>query len=123
MALKSVLDSAICPPASLQGNEQREFARRVDLLIGAYPELVVNSYYRTPERNAAVGGVPDSLHVQGLALDVDYFGADEGTLTAVGQAAVELGLSAIVYWGAGKSYLHLQNRALRAGSRLVVQRT
>jgi hypothetical protein len=122
--LHSVSQSPECPPPELQGLEQREFARRVDLLVGAYPEAVVNSYYRTPEHNAAVGGVADSLHTQGLALDLDFpLGADEGYLTAVGRAAVELGLSVIVYWGSGKSYLHTQARPLRAGSRLVVQRT
>ena len=32
--------------------------------------IIVNSGYRSPEHNAAVGGVPDSLHVQGLAADI-----------------------------------------------------
>ena len=121
---KSVSLSPECPPPELQGLEQREFARRVDLLIGAFPESVVNSYYRSPEHNAAVGGVADSLHTQGLALDLDFpLGGDEEFLTGVGRAAVDLGLSAIVYWGSGKSYLHLQARPLKSGSRLAVQRT
>ena len=113
---KLVLDSPLCPPAELQGLEQREFARRVDLMQHAFPESVVTSYYRTPEHNAAVGGVEDSLHTQGLALDLDFpIGADEAFLTGVGHAAVELGLSVIVYWTSKKSYLHLQARPLRAG--------
>jgi hypothetical protein len=123
MAQTRVFDSPMCPPLTLQGPQQKEFARRVDLLIGAYPELSVTSYWRDPEKNLLVGGVPDSLHLQALALDVDYFGAEEATLKAVASAAVELGLSAIVYWGSGKSYLHLQARPLKGGSRLVVQRT
>lgn len=37
-----------------------------------YPHgLVVRSWYRCPKRNAAVGGAKDSLHMRGLAVDVD----------------------------------------------------
>lgn len=32
--------------------------------------IIVNSGYRSPEHNKAVGGVPDSYHVQGLAADI-----------------------------------------------------
>ncbi len=32
--------------------------------------LVINSGYRSPELNAAVGGVPDSQHVRGEAADI-----------------------------------------------------
>lgn len=32
--------------------------------------LVLSSAYRCPEHNAAVGGVPNSFHVQGCAADV-----------------------------------------------------
>jgi len=32
--------------------------------------IVVDSGYRTPEHNAAVGGVPKSLHRKGLAVDI-----------------------------------------------------
>ncbi len=32
--------------------------------------LVITSGYRCPEHNRAVGGVPDSAHTKGLALDV-----------------------------------------------------
>jgi uncharacterized protein YcbK (DUF882 family) len=32
--------------------------------------ITVSSGYRSPELNAAVGGVPASLHVQGLAADI-----------------------------------------------------
>ena len=31
----------------------------------------VTSGYRCPEHNAAVGGVPNSFHVQGIAADID----------------------------------------------------
>lgn len=32
--------------------------------------IIINSAYRSPEHNAAVGGVPNSFHVQGLAADI-----------------------------------------------------
>ena len=32
--------------------------------------LIVNSGYRSPEHNKAVGGVPNSQHVKGLAADI-----------------------------------------------------
>lgn len=32
--------------------------------------IIVNSAYRSPEHNKAVGGVPNSYHVQGLAADI-----------------------------------------------------
>jgi zinc D-Ala-D-Ala carboxypeptidase len=34
-----------------------------------YP-IVLTCGYRTPERNAEVGGVPDSAHVKGMAADI-----------------------------------------------------
>jgi len=120
---KSVWDTITCPPQELRGDEQVAFARRVDLLIHDFPEAFPTSYYRTPEHNATVGGQSDSLHTQGLAVDLDLFGADLDRLSAVGRRAVELGLSVIVYWGSGKSYLHTQARPLRAGSRFVVSST
>jgi uncharacterized protein YcbK (DUF882 family) len=123
LASKSVADSLLCPPPELQGEPQKDFARRVDALVALFPEIFPTSYYRTPEHNAVVGGQGDSLHTEGLAIDLDLLGADETRLTDVGANAVALGLSAIVYWGSGKSYVHVQARPLRSGSRLVTQRT
>jgi uncharacterized protein YcbK (DUF882 family) len=123
LASKTLSDSPLCPPPELQGPDQIDFARRVDVLLEMFPAGIVNSYYRTPEHNADVGGVEDSLHTQGLALDLDLFGADETILTDLGANAVALGLSAIVYWGSGKSYVHVQARPLKDGSRLLTKRT
>ena len=62
-----------------------EFASRDTGEVMIYPELVtktqrvrdliglpvrINSGYRTPERNRQVGGVPNSLHCQGKAVDL-----------------------------------------------------
>jgi uncharacterized protein YcbK (DUF882 family) len=45
-----------------------DFLNRVRLLFGK--PLIVTSGYRSPSRNAHVGGVPNSYHTQGLAADI-----------------------------------------------------
>lgn len=120
---KTVFDSLWCPPKELWLPPQIAFGHAVDAVISLHPQAFPTSYYRTPEHNATVGGKEDSLHTEGLACDLDFLGADEERLTAVARDAVALGLSAIVYWTGSKSYVHLQARPLRAGSRLVVQRS
>jgi len=39
----------------------------------------VTSWIRSPNHNHLVGGVPDSLHLDGLAVDVVYDGARPGS--------------------------------------------
>lgn len=44
---------------------------RVNLLREKVPyEFIVDSGYRSPEHNKAVGGAPDSAHVTGQAIDI-----------------------------------------------------
>lgn len=54
------------------GNETKaillEYADRLREHVGQ--PLSCSCAYRCPEHNAEVGGVPDSQHVQGLAMDV-----------------------------------------------------
>lgn len=40
-------------------------------LLAAHPGLVVTSGYRSPARNARVGGSPKSWHLEGRAVDLD----------------------------------------------------
>ncbi|MNC89294.1 Peptidase M15 [compost metagenome] len=51
---------------TLDGIVQRDRA----FLVSARPMFRLTSWYRSSERNAAVGGAPNSLHVEGLAIDV-----------------------------------------------------
>ena len=46
-----------------------ECFERIREALGGHP-LTITSAYRTPERNAQVGGVPNSYHLQGRALDI-----------------------------------------------------
>lgn len=57
------------PPAELLDNLRRLAAGldRVRELLG-HP-LQISSAYRSPQLNAAVGGVPESMHTRGLAAD------------------------------------------------------
>lgn len=73
------------------------FARLViAVLVAARVRRVgISSWYRTPAQNAAVGGRPDSLHLQGLAIDLvgddDELGQIEGIWRAIGFDAVDEG--------------------------------
>jgi hypothetical protein len=65
------------------------FAERVALLLQRYPGSVT-SWFRSPARNAQVGGVPNSWHLLGLAIDV-VFDEETDTDRASG-LALRLGL-------------------------------
>ncbi len=50
---------------------RRHTRGHVLLLLAAHPGLVVTSGYRSPARNARVGGSPKSWHLEGRAVDLD----------------------------------------------------
>ena len=64
------IDNTI-PPA-LKANVQRvaDAMESVRALLGGKP-IKVNSWYRCPTLNAAIGGSPKSAHMQGLAVDFE----------------------------------------------------
>lgn len=75
--------------------------------------LAINSGYRCPEVNKAVGGVPTSQHSRGEAADVCPFGrnghGDIGTVRQLAITARDLGLpfdQMILY----PSFLHLSHK-------------
>ena len=75
--------------------------------------LAINSGYRCPEVNRAVGGVPTSQHVKGEAADVYPFGRNgQGDIEVVRKLAItarDLGLpfdQMILY----PSFLHLSHK-------------
>jgi len=49
----------------------KELARNLEVLRAALGQpIIITSGYRTPEHNAAVGGVPNSTHTKGMAADI-----------------------------------------------------
>lgn len=64
------IDNAI--PPTLKANVQKtaDLMESVRALLGGKP-LRVNSWYRCPALNTAIGGSPRSRHMQGLAVDFE----------------------------------------------------
>jgi len=92
------------------------FASLLQHLAVLFPESIITSWQRSVEKNAEVGGAPDSLHLSGLAADFDISLADRARLVEFGRAAEALGLAAIVYDTATKNYVHVQARPLLSGA-------
>jgi len=90
------------------GGALLEFKHDVEAVMGEFPELHAISWYRDWTHNAEEGGQPLSQHLLGLAIDLDWMGADLDYFKAAGASAVERGLTAIVYWNEEKRSLHLQ---------------
>jgi zinc D-Ala-D-Ala carboxypeptidase len=49
--------------------------------------MTINSGYRCPEHNQAIGGAEKSYHVRGLAFDISLQGHDKDKLSASAQEA------------------------------------
>lgn len=67
---------------SLGGDEVVSNARRLAKLLefvraGYQRPMVVRSWYRCPAHNKAVGGVPNSYHMRGLAADIAIKSGEE----------------------------------------------
>lgn len=73
--------------------------------------LQINSGYRCPEHNAAVGGVPDSQHVQGVAADVQV--PPGLTVKEVAAAAERAGADGIGYYY-DDNFVHVDTRGYAA---------
>lgn len=67
--------------------------------------LVVNSAYRDPAHNIAVGGSPKSQHVLGRAFDLHIENVDVGRVLE--EMAIKVGFSAI---GRYKTFIHVDCR-------------
>lgn len=65
-------------PPSKSSLDVGEFARAVRAYCMKFSGSVT-SWIRSAEHNHDVGGVPDSLHLLGLAVDVTYDGGRPGT--------------------------------------------
>ncbi len=63
--------------------------RQAAAIVGSAP--VITSAYRSPERNADVNGVPNSQHLDGTAVDVEWLGVPLTTVAKRLNAAIERG--------------------------------
>lgn len=74
-----------------------EVMERVRSLCGDNP-IHINSGYRSPDTNEAVGGVPDSAHLSGCACDfvVPGFGDVTDVVQAIQPAMIELGIDQLI---------------------------
>lgn len=67
--------------------------------------LIMNSVYRTPERNKAVGGADNSYHVRGMAGDVSMANHDPEVFV---EAARACGFGGIGWYPPGKgNFIHI----------------
>lgn len=94
-----------CPTLPGSGAEHMD-AYLIELLdqareIAGIP-FIINSGYRTPAHNKAVGGVATSSHTKGLAVDIQTQGS--GTRYKVLAACIKVGFNRI---GIGRGFIHV----------------
>lgn len=90
-------------PGSGRTHMNRAFVEKLDAIRAevGFP-LIVTSGYRTRAHNEKVGGVADSSHTKGLA--VDLAAPTESAKHAIARAAIKNGISRI---GWGRTFIHL----------------
>ena len=74
--------------------------------------IVVNSGYRSPEHNAKVGGVADSLHVKGRAADITTLLKDRDDLPRLQEICLKLNSTGGV--GLYDTFVHVDIRGYAA---------
>lgn len=74
------------------------------------PDVGVNSGYRSPTKNAAVGGARSSQHLQGNAVDINTVGWSDEDKTAALEAAGQAGVKGVGIYDGDRS-LHIDTRA------------
>lgn len=90
-------------PGSGQQHMNADFIHKLDAIRAAvgFP-LVVTSGFRSAAHNAQVGGVANSSHTRGLA--VDLAAPTESAKQAIARAAIAQGITRI---GWGRTFIHL----------------
>lgn len=84
-------------------------SRAVDAVNEAVPGVGINSGYRSPERNAAVGGARSSQHIQGNAVDLNTAGWTNEQKRDALEAAVQSGVRGVGIYNSGNS-IHIDTR-------------
>lgn len=88
------------------GRINSAFFARVNDFLAIYPASI-DSWYRTPARNKAIGGAPNSYHVLGLAVDLIFDSLEDLFRGAYG--ARDMGFQGIEVDLTNK-HLHLDGR-------------
>ena len=66
-------DSRRIPKDRLTKSRIKKFAKELDFIREKYNcPIIINSWYRPPHINAAVGGVSGSQHIHGWAADIAF---------------------------------------------------
>lgn len=73
--------------------------------------IMVDDAYRCPVHNAAVGGVPDSEHMQGIAADIRIQGMTPQQMYAAAQKVPAFrGIGVALH----QNYIHVDTRSVKA---------
>jgi len=97
----SEFDSPDLPNSGI--NMDKQLLELLDELRFRYGKPIrITSGYRTKEHNEAVGGVPDSSHLRGLAVDIAATSSRERHNLL--RLAIEVGFNRI---GIAKTFIHL----------------
>ena len=90
-------------PGSGEKHMNLAFVSKLDeIRADAGIPFVITSGYRTPAHNAKVGGVADSSHMKGVAVDISA--PTDGIRRKIAAAAIKHGVTRI---GWGRSFIHL----------------
>jgi putative chitinase len=74
-------DSRRIPRDTLTKRRIKKLAKELDWIREKYNcPITINSWYRPPHINAAVGGVSNSQHIQGWAVDANFVTSQEKKL-------------------------------------------
>jgi hypothetical protein len=99
------------PPPELIAEHRNDlvpFKEAVEAVMAEFPELQPISWFRDPQTNREAGGDPFSQHLIGLAVDLDYAGADLEYFERVAQRFLARGMTVVIYWNERKRALHVQ---------------
>lgn len=105
------------PPSDLIKShpEILAFKHTVEEVMRHFPELTPDSWYRDPYANIEAGGKLYSLHMLGLAMDLDWWGASLEDFKRAAALGLALRLSSIIYFTPKKHYIHFQHLPLAVG--------